>query len=78
MSNLCFAIPTLFGLEGICADEVRRLELPQGIGPNALPGILTRVIDVDQLAALIAELREEAAQGKGEEDGTGLVSCYQD
>ena len=29
MSNLCFAIPTLFGLEGICADEVRRLELPQ-------------------------------------------------
>ncbi len=29
MSELQFAIPTLFGLEGICADEVRRLELPQ-------------------------------------------------
>ena len=71
----------LSGGEGSAALRralLRRLELPQGIGPNALPGILTRVIDVDQLAALIAELREEAAQGKGEEDGTGLVSCYQD
>ena len=29
MSELQFTIPTLFGLEGICADEVRRLELPQ-------------------------------------------------
>ena len=29
MSELQFAIPTLFGLEGICADEVRRLDLPQ-------------------------------------------------
>lgn len=29
IDNLQFAIPTLFGLEGICADEVRRLELPQ-------------------------------------------------
>ena len=29
MSELRFSIPTLFGLEGICADEVRRLNLPQ-------------------------------------------------
>lgn len=29
MSELQFTIPTLFGLEGVCADEVRRLELPQ-------------------------------------------------
>lgn len=29
MSELQFTVPTLFGLEGICADEVRRLELPQ-------------------------------------------------
>ena len=29
MSELQFTIPTLFGLEGICADEVRRLNLPQ-------------------------------------------------
>ncbi len=29
MSELQFTVPTLFGLEGVCADEVRRLELPQ-------------------------------------------------
>lgn len=29
IEKLQFAIPTLFGLEGICADEVRRLELPE-------------------------------------------------
>ncbi len=26
---LTFAVPTLFGLEGLCADEIRRLELPE-------------------------------------------------
>lgn len=29
IDSLQFAIPTLFGLEGVCADEVRRLELPE-------------------------------------------------
>ena len=29
MSQLQFTIPTLFGLEGLCADEIRRLELPE-------------------------------------------------
>ena len=29
MSELQFAVPTLFGLEGICADEARRLGLPE-------------------------------------------------
>lgn len=29
MGELQFVIPTLFGLEGVCADEVRRLELPR-------------------------------------------------
>lgn len=29
MENLTFAVPTLFGLEGLCADELRRLDLPQ-------------------------------------------------
>ena len=24
MENLTFAVPTLFGLEGLCADEMRR------------------------------------------------------
>lgn len=29
IDSLQFAIPTLFGLEGVCADEVRRLEFPE-------------------------------------------------
>ena len=29
MKELTFAIPTLFGLEGLCADELRRLDLPE-------------------------------------------------
>lgn len=28
VGELTFAVPTLFGLEGLCADEMRRLELP--------------------------------------------------
>ena len=27
MGELTFAVPTLFGLEGLCADEMRRLDL---------------------------------------------------
>lgn len=27
MNDLTFAVPTLFGLEGLCADEMRRLNL---------------------------------------------------
>ena len=29
MGELTFAVPTLFGLEGLCAEEMRRLDLPQ-------------------------------------------------
>ena len=29
MEELTFAVPTLFGLEGLCADEMRRLDLPE-------------------------------------------------
>ncbi len=29
MEELTFAVPTLFGLEGLCADELRRLDLPR-------------------------------------------------
>lgn len=29
MGDLTFAVPTLFGLEGLCADEMRRLEISQ-------------------------------------------------
>ena len=28
MDQLCFAVPTLFGLESLAADEIRRLDLP--------------------------------------------------
>ena len=41
MSELQFIIPTLFGLEGVCADEVRRLELPQVRAENAAGRTLT-------------------------------------
>ena len=34
MSELQFTIPTLFGLEGVCADEVRRLNLPKVTAEN--------------------------------------------
>lgn len=34
MEPLQFAIPTLFGLEGICADEIRRLGLPKVTAEN--------------------------------------------
>ncbi len=27
MGELTFAVPTLFGLEGLCADEMRRLDI---------------------------------------------------
>jgi putative N6-adenine-specific DNA methylase len=29
VNELTYAVPTLFGLEGLCADEMRRLNLPQ-------------------------------------------------
>ena len=29
MGGLTFAVPTLFGLEGLCADEMRRLNIPE-------------------------------------------------
>ena len=29
MEKLTFAVPTLFGLEGLCADEMRKLNLPE-------------------------------------------------
>ena len=40
-----------------------RLGLPRGVGPNALPGILTRITTPGELRALVAELREELSGG---------------
>ena len=49
MRELELLIPTLFGLEGLCAEELRRLDLPQvraengRVGCNAGPGDIPRV-----------------------------------
>ena len=45
IEKLEFAIPTLFGLEGICADEVRRLDLPEVKAENGR--VLCRGTDGD-------------------------------
>ena len=52
----------LSGGEGSAALRrrlLRRLDLPEGIGANALPGVLTRLVTLEELAALTARLREE-------------------
>ena len=67
MKELELLIPTLFGLEGLCAEELRRLGLPEGIGPNALPGILTRVTTLPELRRLTEELRREAEERPAKE-----------
>ena len=46
MKQLQFAVPTLFGLEGVCADEMRRLNLPQVRAENG------RVLCVGEAADL--------------------------
>lgn len=67
----------LLGLSGGEGSAVLRRELlehlglPQGIGANALPGILTRVTTPAALAALVTTLKEER-------DGTGTVSGHTD
>ena len=38
---------------------IARLELPEGIGANALPGVLTRLVSPAQLEELAKELRQE-------------------
>ena len=52
----------LSGGEGSAALRrrlLRRLDLPEGIGANALPGVLARLVTLEELAALTARLREE-------------------
>lgn len=38
---------------------LNKLGLPEGVGANALPGLLTRLMTLDQLRELTARLREE-------------------
>jgi len=50
----------LSGGEGSAAlrrELLRRLGLPEGIGANALPGILTRLVTPEQLRELTAQLK---------------------
>lgn len=64
----------LSGGEGSAALRralLRRLELPEGIGANALPGILTRLTTPGELSALVKTLKEER-------DGAGAVSGASD
>lgn len=52
----------LSGSEGSAALRRRllqKLELPEGIGANALPGLLTRLVGLPELRRLTAQLREE-------------------
>ncbi len=36
-----------------------RLDLPRGVGPNALPGVLSRLVTLPELEAIAAELKDE-------------------
>ena len=49
MRELELLIPTLFGLEGLCAEELRRLELPQVRAENGRVGCLARLGDLPRL-----------------------------
>lgn len=55
------------GSAGLRRAVQRRLGLPEGIGPNALPGILTRVTTLPELRRLTEELRREAEERPAKE-----------
>ena len=54
MGELTFAVPTLFGLEGLCADEMRRLDIPN---VNAENGRVLCTGGPEQIARLNLNLR---------------------
>lgn len=57
----------LSGGEGSCILRrrlLRRLGLPEGIGANALPGILTRLTTLPELRQLTDQLRQEKNEDK--------------
>ena len=54
MEKMGFSVPTLFGLEGPCADEMRRLELN---AVRAVDGRVTCIDSLDQIPRLNLNLR---------------------
>ena len=54
VGELTFAVPTLFGLEGLCADEMRRLNVPN---VNAENGRVLCTGGTEQIARLNLNLR---------------------
>ena len=55
MGELRYAVPTLFGLEGLCAEELRRLELPEHLTANGMLEALNLLTDREELAELLQD-----------------------
>ena len=49
MKELELLIPTLFGLEGLCAEELRRLGLPEVKAENGRVGCKARPADIPRV-----------------------------
>ena len=59
MRELELLMPTLFGLEGLCADELRRLDLPAHLSNKALLAVLNALYAPEELTQLLASAEEE-------------------
>ena len=64
MENLTFAVPTLFGLEGLCADEMRRLGLPQAIIDKAAERIDAENVRFEDVLTQLDRQRQEMEREK--------------
>ena len=51
MEDLTFAVPTLFGLEGLCADEMRRF-LPAGLMTSTVESPRWSAWAIEQIGTL--------------------------
>ena len=65
MSELQFTIPTLFGLEGVCAQEVRRLGLSEVRAENENFDRLS--VEFTRLEERFLHLEKEIEQEKAED-----------
>ena len=81
MRELELLVPTLFGLEGLCAEELRRLKLPEVAAENgrvtaeaALPvGGIIYDGPVEELAEQLGQVRE-AMRRLGYENNNEIMS----